>query len=186
VIDTYKVSITSHQIGRDAISDDVPVTFVAKTDPPGHEQDITWISSTKFGIAEPVVGHGPTFTVEFHSTVGLDDPVTPSTWLGVRADNAVLVQDQFIFGEVDTCTAISCPPAMQYCEFEVVWINDHADCAAEGLVLHSVACVGPCPFDVAPGDCPETRWFMYKGCLWRGARNSADCQPPCANRFVLK
>jgi hypothetical protein len=94
VIETYKVSITSHQKGRDFVRDGERTTFVAATDPPGHEDEITWISSTKYGEAHPIVGHGPSFTVEFRSTVGSDGDPEPSQWLGVRADNAVFSQDQ--------------------------------------------------------------------------------------------
>ena len=90
LLETYKVTITgiTNSGGGSSVLDGEPATFVAKTDPPGYEDEITWVSSTKYGEAHPVVGHGAQFTVEFKNTSRND------SWLGVRADNAALNLDQ--------------------------------------------------------------------------------------------
>ena len=90
-VETYKVTITSHVSGEDILPEGEPITFTAVTDPPGFEDEITWLSSTKYGTATPVLGHGPTFTVQFDDTFGPEDAFQ---WLGVKADNAVFNQDQ--------------------------------------------------------------------------------------------
>ena len=91
--DMYSVEIISHTNIVDILPEGVPITFEAVTHPPGFEDDITWLSSTKYGTAAPVVGHGPTFTAEFNDTIGPDDG---RQWLGVIADNARFGQDQKI------------------------------------------------------------------------------------------
>lgn len=88
-IDTYGVTITSHASFVDIIPGGEPVTFTAVTDPPGYEADITWLSSTLYGTGSPVLGSGPSFTVQFDDTAG----TTGFIWLGVRADNAAFVED---------------------------------------------------------------------------------------------
>jgi len=93
-IETYKASITSHRSGIDVIEQGVPITFDAVTDPPGYEHNITWLSSTKFGTAKPVLGRGPTFTAQFDDTFGEAEDGGMFQWLGVKADNAVINQDQ--------------------------------------------------------------------------------------------
>jgi len=93
-IETYEVQITSHQAGLDLIPEGLPVTFTAVTVPPGYENEITWVSSTKYGTGTPIVGHGPTFTVEFSNTFGLDPGGGLRQWLGVKADVTVRGQDQ--------------------------------------------------------------------------------------------
>lgn len=95
VIETYGVTITSPAQGQ-SVPEDQAVTFRAKTTPPGYEKFITWVSSTKHGSALPVVGHGPTFVATFSNTWGPHDEIPNITyqWLGVRADNATLNQDQ--------------------------------------------------------------------------------------------
>jgi len=76
----YRTVITSHETGRDTISTGVPVTFTAVTEPPGFEQDITWVASG----AEPLLGHGPSFTVTFGDEA--------ANGVGVKADNAAFTQ----------------------------------------------------------------------------------------------
>jgi len=92
-IETYRVTILGHDQGAGVIPEGVPVTFQAVTDPPGYEDGITWLTSTKYGTATPVWGHGPTFTAQFDHTFGPDDGFQ---WLGVKADNTVINQDQKI------------------------------------------------------------------------------------------
>ncbi len=95
-VQVYRVSIVSHRSSMDIIPEGEPITFEAVTDPPGYEDEITWLSSTKYGTGTPVTGRGPTFTVRFDDTWGPhpNDPDTPFQWLGVKADNAVFNQDQ--------------------------------------------------------------------------------------------
>ena len=96
-LETYSVEIASHHRHRDIVPDDTPVTFVARTDPPGYEDEITWLAMTQLGRVAPIVGTGPTFTVAFSGTRGVD-PAT-RLWgqcVGVRADNAVFLQDAFV------------------------------------------------------------------------------------------
>ncbi len=94
-IETYEVEITGHDAGTGLIPLGQPVTFTAVTDPPGYENEINWVSSTKFGTAVPIVGRGPTFTTRFDDAWGSfpDEPDKLTQWLGVKADNAVFGQD---------------------------------------------------------------------------------------------
>jgi hypothetical protein len=96
VVDTYDVTITSHISGKDIVGEDEVVAFTAVTDPPGYEDRIMWLSSTKYGIADPVTEQGQNFVVGFSDTWG-PDPEEPDgilQWLGVKADNTVFNQDQ--------------------------------------------------------------------------------------------
>lgn len=86
-LDTYLVHITSPEVGAE-IPDGESVTFSAVTDPPGFEDDITWLASTKYGHSDPVTGRGPTFTTRFQNT-----ETVAGHWLGVKADHATLGSD---------------------------------------------------------------------------------------------
>ena len=94
VIDTYSVTIASHKSREDIVPEGESVMFKAFTDPPGFEEDIRWLSSTKYGTAAPVLGFGPTFTCQFDDTWGVDPAIGDFQWLGVRADNATFNQDE--------------------------------------------------------------------------------------------
>jgi hypothetical protein len=93
-IQTYTVSIIPDDRFNGIILEDTPMTFKAITDPPGFENFVTWCSSTKYGEASPVVGSGPAFGVHFANTFGPSPEGGQFQWLGVKADNAVLGQDQ--------------------------------------------------------------------------------------------
>ena len=93
-IETYRVRITSHTSWRDIVPEGEPITFEAVTEPNGYENEITWISSTKYGTAAPVISRGPTFTAQFDDTWGRHGSGIGFQWLGVRADDAVFNQDQ--------------------------------------------------------------------------------------------
>jgi hypothetical protein len=80
----YRTVLTSHETGRDTVPVGVPVTFTAVTEPPGFEQDITWVASGGEGGAEPLLGRGPSFTVTFGDEA--------ASQLGVKADNAAFTQ----------------------------------------------------------------------------------------------
>ena len=95
-IETYTVEIVSHTEGTDLIAEGEEVTFEAWTDPPGYERYITWLSSTKYGTADPILGRGPTFTARFDDTFGFDPNGFSGQWVGVKADNAKFGQDQKI------------------------------------------------------------------------------------------
>ncbi len=86
-VQTYAVTITN-LTGEDIVEGE-PVVFLAETEPRGYESEITWLSSTKYGSAIPVLGQGPVFVAQFDDTWGPDG----SQWLGVKADNAAFGQD---------------------------------------------------------------------------------------------
>jgi hypothetical protein len=86
-LDTYAVTLTGPAPGTD-LTDGTSVTFTAQTDPPGLENDVTWLASTKFGSAEPALGSGREFKVIFDNTL-----TAGGRWLGVRADNASVARD---------------------------------------------------------------------------------------------
>lgn len=94
-IDTYSTNVTSDWPENARIPENQAITFRATTQPSGYEKYVTWISSTKYGTATPIVGHGASFTTTFNNTWGPhpDDPELVFQWLGVRADNAVFNQD---------------------------------------------------------------------------------------------
>jgi len=94
MIQTYRTIITSHAAGENSITEDEWITFEAETDPPGFENDITWLSATKFGTAEPAVGQGPVFAARFADTFGPTPDGGLWQWAGVKADNARVGQDQ--------------------------------------------------------------------------------------------
>lgn len=124
MIDTYSVSIVSHDSGHDILPEGEWITFEAVTDPPGFEGEINWVSSTKYGIATPVVGQGPTFTALFDDTFGPHDKTgEPFQWLGVRADNALFGQDQK--------PALECEPACEVDEVCSAILNDDDTVSAE-------------------------------------------------------
>ena len=93
-IETYSVTITSHISGEDIIPEGEPVVFIAETDPPGYEDEITWLSSTKYGTAVPILGEGPIFIAEFNDTWGPHPDGGNWQWLGVKGDTATAGQDQ--------------------------------------------------------------------------------------------
>lgn len=88
--DIYETVITSHISDSEIVPENTLVTFRADTYPPGHEEDVVWVSSTTAGTAAPTLGKGPEFSVTFDKTWNSND----EQWLGVRADNAVFNQDQ--------------------------------------------------------------------------------------------
>ena len=83
-IDTYLVRITSHEPVAE-ILEGTPVTFTAVTEPPGYEEDVTWLAATRYGTADPWMGAGPEFTVVFEGTDGPE-----GRRLGVRADQPTI------------------------------------------------------------------------------------------------
>jgi len=86
-LETYRVHITSHDY-RTRIPDGEPVTFTAVTEPPGYEDRITWLPSTKYGTCSPERGEGAEFGVRFEGTAG-----ALGRWLGVRADGTSVADD---------------------------------------------------------------------------------------------
>ncbi len=93
-IGTYEVVVTGHT-PEGEIVDGVPVTFTAEVRPAGLglEDEILWISYTKFGNARPILGRGPEFTVRFDDTI-VYSPYNdkPYQKIGVRADNGITYQ----------------------------------------------------------------------------------------------
>jgi hypothetical protein len=92
-IDTYDVTIKKPAGVSGPLPEGESLTFAAVTSPPGLESQVTWLSSTKYGSALPVLGRGPSFTVQFDQSWGQGDG-SVQQWLGVRADNALVEQDQ--------------------------------------------------------------------------------------------
>jgi len=95
-LDTYRVKISSEQAVDQA--DGVPITFHAETDPPGFEDEVTWLASTKYGSCDPLTGKGREFTTRFEGTFG-----ERGRWLGVKADSATVSVDrkQIVTQEID-------------------------------------------------------------------------------------
>lgn len=98
-VDVYDVEITSHVSDVDRIPHNRPVTFTARTDPPGWERHVTWFASTSYGTVEPAWSTGRTFTPTFRDTWG-GGPTVRTQWLGVRADAALFNQDQKSTGAI--------------------------------------------------------------------------------------
>ncbi|MCA9295824.1 MAG: hypothetical protein KC983_04890, partial [Phycisphaerales bacterium] len=98
---TYKTVITSHDVqpvindpNQEFFPEGVKIGVVAETIPAGYESHITWIASTKYGEASPVTGQGPVFYTVFRGTVGTEANGKLFQWLGVKADNNAMGQDQ--------------------------------------------------------------------------------------------
>ncbi len=124
-IETYSVTITN-LTGEDFIPDGESVIFIAETDPPGYEAEITWLSSTKYGVAIPVLGEGPVFVARFDDTWGVDADGDPFQWLSVKADNTA-------FGQDGDCDELDCESITR-------WIN-----AAVCLPNCNPTCIGAVP-----------------------------------------
>lgn len=142
-IDTYSVTIISHDEDY-IIPEGEPVTFEAATDPPGYENHITWLSSTKYGTAVPVLGQGPTFTTQFDNTFGPHPDGGLWQWLGVKGDDFPLGQDQKCQTD-DDCTA-ECHSCV-----DGECVDDQTKCPAE---CH-ICVLGVCEDDesLCPGEC---------------------------------
>ncbi|MEM7228908.1 MAG: hypothetical protein AAF432_08845 [Planctomycetota bacterium] len=97
----YQTVITSHNVqpiindpDQEYFEEGTKIGLTAVTIPAGYEEHITWMTSTKYGTAEPVLGSGPNFYCVFNSTVGHEADGSMFQWLGVKADNHVMGQDQ--------------------------------------------------------------------------------------------
>lgn len=86
-LDTFLVRISKPDSWKD-LSDGELVTLKAETSPPGYEDEVTWLASTKYGSSDPLTGEGPEFTTRFFDTFG-----PGGSWLGVKAGNAHLGKD---------------------------------------------------------------------------------------------
>jgi hypothetical protein len=96
-IQTYSVAITKERAGT--IAEDRMQVFHARTEPRGYEDDVTWLACSRNGSVAPVVGHGATFATTFNNPWGVVEGTSLiSEWVGVRADNATLIQDQVASG----------------------------------------------------------------------------------------
>ncbi|MFO0874645.1 MAG: hypothetical protein U0575_11840 [Phycisphaerales bacterium] len=89
-VQTYRATIVSPAPGEH-IADGAPVTFVAETDPPGFEDDITWIASTQHGATTAITASGAVFTTQFNGPWDVS-PDGAFESIGVRADNAIVEQ----------------------------------------------------------------------------------------------
>ncbi len=150
-LETYRVTITSHVSG-DIVEEGEPVLFIAETDPPGYEDEITWLSSTKYGTAEPILGEGPIFIAEFNDTVGPHPDGGLWQWLGVKADNFLFGQDQKVIDleiclnpDPDICNGV---PVDGWCDYEL-GLDTPLFCSPQP-VLPTQICIA-CK---VPGICP--------------------------------
>jgi hypothetical protein len=156
-IDTYAAHITSHVSNQDIVPEGVTVTFQATTDPPGHEADMTWVSSTKYGDCSPVMGWGPIFTVQFDDTWGPlpGQPAGEFQWLGVRCDNVVFNQDQKAGACCQGSTCVEGLTAAQCAAGGGQYQGNASSCASFPCGSASGACCvsGLCLAGVTPDEC---------------------------------
>ncbi len=144
-VETYETVLTSHVSGMDFVGDGQPITFTARTEPAGYEDRITWLSSTKYGSALPVMGHGPSFTVQFDETWGPNphNPQTPFQWLGARCDNDRFNQDRktgaccLPNGCLGGITGIEC------IRLDGAYHGDESSCADVICTVDTGACCAP-------------------------------------------
>ncbi|RMH27708.1 MAG: hypothetical protein D6693_04910 [Planctomycetota bacterium] len=101
----YRVDIQGPGVSDKTIPIGTPLTYTATTTPPGFEDHVTWLASTKFGSAEPALGRGASFTTMFRDTFGeVDGSVARRSWVGIRADNVGIGSDitgDLIFSDPD-------------------------------------------------------------------------------------
>lgn len=86
-LETYAVRVIGPLTSAE-VEDGSPASFRAETVPPGFEDEVTWLASTKFGDCDPMLGQGREFTVTFRGTFQ-----GSRQWLGVRADTDRYGQD---------------------------------------------------------------------------------------------
>jgi len=157
-VETYKVHITEPAQGQ-FYDVDAPVTFTAKTEPAGFEPYVSWLASTKYGSATPVLGQGPSFTVFFRDVWGTLDDGTDFQWTGVRADYAKLGQDNKPCEGLDLTigdpVSTPAPPPLSQGE---TWTST-IQCASSGISKYVVTCspVGGAPSSATffPAGCPK-------------------------------
>jgi hypothetical protein len=94
LVDAYTVRILREGDRARPIQDGVVATFYAVTDPPGHEHDVTWRADTAAGTVLPQVAEPGRFSVVFEDTWTTRPDGQRFQWVGVRGDNAIVVQDQ--------------------------------------------------------------------------------------------
>ncbi len=102
----YEVSVQSNPPVEEW-RENIPIEFTATTDPPGYESQVTWMSSTLFGKAEPTLGSGPTFVTQFSGIYGPHGDHLLS-WTGVLGDSSRLGED--CFRRADPLDPNSVPP----------------------------------------------------------------------------
>ena len=146
---TYETVITSHNVqpiinnpNQEFFPEAVKIGVEAKTIPAGYEHLITWVSSTKYGEATPVTGSGPVFYTVFRGTVGVEPNGQLFQWLGVKADNHAMGQDQ---------KGGACCLADGSCIEAVI-----TDCLAQGGVFQGIdtMCMNTnCPLPPTDGAC---------------------------------
>lgn len=112
---SYRTIITSHQDMDPIIPQGQAVTFQAVTDPPGFEAQIVWLASTKYGTGSPILGSGPSFTTQFDDTWGPHPDSGNWQWLGVKADNTKINQDQKVIAR-SGCNFLFTASALQFIE----------------------------------------------------------------------
>lgn len=92
-VETYSARIVSPPSQEFPPQDGAWMEYVVATDPPGFEDSVTWLASTKYGTGRPVQGRGRQFAARFDDTVAVSAVGGAMRWLGIKADNAVMGSD---------------------------------------------------------------------------------------------
>ena len=103
VLDTYRVTSAEPDEAYSLLPEGRPITFRAKTEPPGFEKYITWLTATLHGTATPATGHGASFTAKFEGITGADG----SRWAGVRADHTKFSAPEGVGCNISTAQALA-------------------------------------------------------------------------------
>ncbi len=205
-LDAYKVRITSHLSNEDLVPDGAYITFEAETIPPGYEDEISWVASTKYGSCDPLTGRGQSFRVRFDDTYA-ENVITGGLfqWLGVKADNAEFNQDQKPV-EISYCAppGENCEAAESYCAYAVTGIlsgdNDgDGVCDEDPNIFHipgqipsqALLCVTPCPFPPEEECIPHTFRVVGTNCVFTTRLLELDDVPisecvSCTNAAIYK
>lgn len=103
-LDLVSFAVTIHDDGN-VWEDGSRIVLTATTEPPGLEEQVTWMAATKFGEVAARLGRGPLFSTSFASPWGPFPGGGLWQWIGVRAGNATLGFDSKVdFGlEVFSC-----------------------------------------------------------------------------------
>jgi hypothetical protein len=171
---TYKTVITSHNVqpiindpNQEFFPEATKIGVIAETIPAGYESHITWIASTKYGEVSPALGHGPVFYTVFRATVGTEPNGQLFQWLGVKADNHAMGQDQ----KGGAC-----------CLMDGTCLDTvTTDCAAQGGVFQGIDTVCAdivCPLPPTDGACclPDGSCFDTTGGATECALAGGDYQ----------
>lgn len=181
----YDVTIAS-DYEDEILPEGPPITFYATTDPPGFEEHVTWLASTKYGTAEPTLGQGESFTATFEDTYGPGADGVLWQWVGVKADSADRGQDQKALA-IEFCAdagfGFCAEPLEDYCVYAVERIvagdvDGDGICDQEPRIFFdqpgpnpevprdAIVCVAPCKFPGEPDCIPHTFRVIGTNCVF--------------------